>query len=171
MIRDMVPFRSDCEVKHKLAMPGPRWRPGILLCHAVALGRGAGAPESIPMALISSSTSGQCTPSPEPMISKFWRCFSVASDNRHDQANGTLTVLPSARVTANVESVTSTLIMRGSLLTAMLIPCLHNSPYCNPASTNPEQTDAKLESTAETQMPIASMPNAGAARIMCLLLV
>jgi hypothetical protein len=45
---------------------------------------------SMPMALMSSSTSGQCTPSPVPIISKCWRCSEVALDNRHDHASGTL---------------------------------------------------------------------------------
>jgi hypothetical protein len=45
---------------------------------------------SMPMALMSSSTSGQCTPSLVPIISKCWRCSEVALDNRHDHASGTL---------------------------------------------------------------------------------
>ena len=47
----------------------------------------AGMPSSIPVALMSSSMSGQCTPSPLPMISKLLRCPGVASDRRHDHAS------------------------------------------------------------------------------------
>jgi hypothetical protein len=60
------------------------------------------------------------------MILKFWRCFAVASASRHDHASGTLTVRPSASAAVIAEFVTLTLTMRGSLFTAMLIPCLLN---------------------------------------------
>ena len=60
------------------------------------LGR-AGMPNNIPVALMSSSMSGQCTPNPLPMNSKLLRWAGVASDKRHDQAKGTLMTRPSAR--------------------------------------------------------------------------
>ena len=45
---------------------------------------------------MSSSISGQWTPSPDPIISKRLRCDGVAWANRHDQDSGTLIVRPSA---------------------------------------------------------------------------
>jgi hypothetical protein len=90
------------------------------------MGRLAGTPCSIPFALISSSMSGQWTPSPLPMILNFLRCAEVASDRRQDHASGTLMVRPSASCALMVSSVTSNETIRGSLTTAMLIPCLHN---------------------------------------------
>ncbi len=54
-------------------------------------------PVSMPMALMSSSMAGQCTPCPVPIISKCWRCSGVALDNRYEHASGTLIVRPSAR--------------------------------------------------------------------------
>jgi hypothetical protein len=59
------------------------------------LGR-AGMPNNMPVALMSSSMSGQCSPNPLPMNSLL-RWAGVASDKRHDQAKGTLMTRPSAR--------------------------------------------------------------------------
>ena len=99
----------------------------MVSCHvAFCLGGGAGVPVSMPMALMSSSTSGQCTPCPVPIISKCWRCAGVASDNRHDYASGMLIVRPSARWAVISSSMTSTAMIRGSLLAIMVIPCLQN---------------------------------------------
>ncbi len=60
------------------------------------------------------------------MISNLFRCFRVASDKRHDHANGTLTVRPSANCAVMLSSVTLIPIIRGSLSAAMFIPCLQN---------------------------------------------
>src|SRR5205809_772496 len=75
---------------------------------------------------MSSSTSGQWTPSPSPMISKRLRCAGVASLKRHDHAKGTLTIRPSASCATIASLVTSIATMRGSIAT-VLIPCLTNS--------------------------------------------
>src|SRR5262245_56485564 len=81
------------------------------------------------MALMSSSTSGQWTPCPVPIISKCCRCSGVASDNRHDHARGTLMVRPSARYAVMRSSVTSTVRIRGSLLATVVMPCLQDTPH------------------------------------------
>jgi hypothetical protein len=78
---------------------------------------------SMPMALMSSSMSGQCTSWPVPMISKCWRCSGVALDNRHDHASGTLMVRPADRCAVIRSSVTSTAIMHGAVLATMVMPC------------------------------------------------
>jgi hypothetical protein len=88
----------------------------------LCFGGGAGVPVSMPMALISSSISGQCTPCPVPIISKFCRCSGVAFDRRQDHASGTLIVRPSARWAVIRSSATSTAVIRGSLLATMVIP-------------------------------------------------
>jgi hypothetical protein len=88
-------------------------------------GGGAGVPVSMPMALRSSSMSSQCTPCPVPIVSKFWRCSGVAFDRRQDHASGTLIVRPSARWAVIRSSVTSTAVIRESLLATMVMPCLH----------------------------------------------
>lgn len=75
-------------------------------------GRTAGTPSSIPRTLMSSSTSGQCTPSPEPIRRQFARWSGVASDSRHDQASGTLIVRPSASSAMILSSVTRTWVTR-----------------------------------------------------------
>src|SRR5262252_9429054 len=78
------------------------------------------------MALMSSSMSGQWTPCPVPIISKYCRCSGVASDNRHDHARGTLMVRPSARCAVMRSSVTSTVRIRESLLATVVMPCLQD---------------------------------------------
>jgi hypothetical protein len=60
------------------------------------------------------------------MISKFLRCFGVASNKRHDHAKGTLMVRPSASCAHIARSVTFTETIRGSLTAAVLIPCPRN---------------------------------------------
>jgi len=65
-------------------------------------------PFSMPSALMSSSTSGQCAPWPSPISSQLARCVGVASDNRHDHASGTLITRPSTRYAVIVSSLTST---------------------------------------------------------------
>lgn len=85
-------------------------------------------PCSIPWALMSSSISGQCTPCPEPIISKRWRCWLVAFIRRHDHAKGTVMVRPSLRWADIVSSSTHNDKIRGSLFTAVFIPCLQKKP-------------------------------------------
>jgi hypothetical protein len=51
----------------------------------------------MPATLMSSSISGQRIPEPLPMISNRERCSGVASESRHDHANGTLMVRPSVK--------------------------------------------------------------------------
>lgn len=75
---------------------------------------------------MSSSTSGQCTPCPDPMRRRFARCFGVASDSRQDQASGTLMTRPSTRFAMISSSVTRTSWMRGSFLAAVFMPHLQN---------------------------------------------
>jgi hypothetical protein len=70
---------------------------GPRLGRTVALLGRAGMPNNIPVALMSSSMSGQRTPNPLPMNSRLLRWAGVASDKRHDQAKGTLMTRPSAR--------------------------------------------------------------------------
>lgn len=94
---------------------------------AARFGGRAGTPYSMPLALTSSSISGQWTPSPVPIISKFLRCCGVASDKRHDHASGTLMVRPSASCAVIESSVTSIATIRGSLFTTVFNPRLHNS--------------------------------------------
>ena len=89
---------------------------------AICFGGRAGTPCNMPWALMSSSMSGQCTPSPVPITSKCRRCSGVAFDRRHDQARGTPTVRPSASCAVMKSSVTSIATIRGSLLATMLIP-------------------------------------------------
>jgi hypothetical protein len=60
------------------------------------------------------STSGQCTPCPDPITRQFARCAGVASDKRQDHASGTLTLRPSARSAVIVSSVTRMSIIRAS---------------------------------------------------------
>src|SRR5262249_16269104 len=90
-------------------------------------GRRAGVPVSIPMALRSSSISGQWTPCPVPIISKCCRCSGVALAKRHDHTRGTLMVRPSARCAVIRSSVTSTERIRGSFLATMVMPCLQDT--------------------------------------------
>ncbi len=80
------------------------------------VGRCAGTPYNMPLALMSSSISGQCTPWPPPMISKLFRCSGVASDKRHDHASGTLITRPSTRKAVIVSSVTWMFLISGSML-------------------------------------------------------
>src|SRR5262245_54588657 len=95
--------------------------------YTLCCGRGAGVPVSIPMALRSSSMSGQWTPCPVPIISKCCRCSGVALAKRHDQTRGTLMVRPSARCAVIRSSVTSTERIRGSLLAKMVMPGLQDT--------------------------------------------
>jgi hypothetical protein len=95
---------------------------GPRLGRTVALLGRAGMPNNIPVALMSSSMSGQCTPNPLPMNSKFPRCSGVASDKRHDQAKGTLMTRPSARCATIESSVICISMMRGVSLTTVFIP-------------------------------------------------
>jgi hypothetical protein len=78
----------------------------------------------MPMALMSSSTSGQCTPCPVPIISQCWRCSEVALDDRHERASGTLIVQPSAQWAVIRSSVTYTIMLRRSLLATVVMPRL-----------------------------------------------
>jgi hypothetical protein len=94
-------------------------RPGCYLVGVV--GRGAGAPCSMPSTLISSSMSGQRTPSPSPRISQCCRCSRVASAKRHDQTNGTLIVRPSIKCVMISSSVTSMVMTRGSTILATVL--------------------------------------------------
>lgn len=87
----------------------------------------AGTPNNIPRTLMSSSMSGQWAPSPLPMISKLVRCAGVASDSRQDHASGTLILRPSSSSAMIKSSVTFIVIIRGSLLTTVFIPALHNA--------------------------------------------
>lgn len=80
---------------------------------------------------MSSSTSGQCTPSPSPISRKCARCAGVASDNRHDHASGTLITRPSSRYATIVSDVILTSRIRGSVLATMLMPCLRNCIVMN----------------------------------------
>ena len=91
-------------------------------------GRGAGVPVRNPCALRSSSTSGQCTPSPPPMRRQLRRCASVAASRRHDHDRGTLTIRPSRKWATIAWLVTSTEASLGELsgLVAVLIPHLHD---------------------------------------------
>src|SRR5437867_7791156 len=52
------------------------------------------------------------------------RCAGVASDRRHDHAGGTLITRPSTKWAVIVSSVTTTLAIRGSTMTVVLMPCL-----------------------------------------------
>jgi hypothetical protein len=85
-------------------------------------GRLAGVPLSSPSTLMSSSTSGQCTPWPSPMISQRARCSGVASERRQDHSSGTLTVRPSDRWATMSLSVTLTDRMCASVWVTVLIP-------------------------------------------------
>ena len=89
-------------------------------------GRRAAVPLSIPSALMSSSTSGQCTPCPSPISRHFARCAGMASESRHDHASGTLITRPSARWAVIVSSDTSTRAILVSVLTAVLMPSLND---------------------------------------------
>src|SRR3990172_5269017 len=60
------------------------------------------------------------------MRRKLARCFGVASDNRQDQASGTLITRPSTRCAMISSSVTRTSWIRGSLLAAVFMPRLQN---------------------------------------------
>ena len=84
-------------------------------------------PLSIPSALRSSSMSGQCTPSPLPMISKFERCSGVASSSCQDHHSGTEITRPSISVAVMLLLSTRIDSIRGFDLLAMLIPCLKDS--------------------------------------------
>ena len=107
------------------AVAGLRVGCGLCLERIEALRGRAGIPKSIPVALMSSSMSGQCTPNPLPMNSKLLRWADVASDSRHDQAKGTLMVRPSARWATIESSVTCISMMRGVSLTRTRIPFAH----------------------------------------------
>ncbi len=86
------------------------------------------SPCSMPSTLISSSMSGQRTPSPSPRISQCCRCSRVASAKRHDQTKGTLIVRPSIKCAMISSSVTSIVVTRGSTnFAAVLMPCLQYS--------------------------------------------
>lgn len=95
-------------------------------------GRRAGTPWSMPSTLMSSSTSGQCTPCPPPVRRKLALCRDVASESRQDQASGTLITRPSARLAMISFAVTRTSRIRGSPVNsaAVLMPCLQ---HCRPA--------------------------------------
>src|SRR5712691_5050317 len=80
----------------------------------------------MPSTLMSSSTSGQWIPCPEPISRNLARCAGVASESRHDQARGTLMTRPSARHATISSLVTLTSRMRGSGPAAVLIPRLHD---------------------------------------------
>src|SRR2546430_13025384 len=58
------------------------------------------------------------------MSCQFARWSDVASDSRHDHASGTLMTRPSIRCAVIISSVTSMLAIRGSTLTAVLMPYL-----------------------------------------------
>src|SRR5262249_16469045 len=60
------------------------------------------------------------------MSRKRARCLGVASERRHDHARGTLMTRPSASRATISSAVTRTCWMRGSVLTAVLMPCLQN---------------------------------------------
>src|SRR3990172_834802 len=106
-------------------------------------------PCSMPSALISSSTSGQCTPYPSPISSQFARCAGVASDSRHDHARGTLITRPSINLAVIVSSVTSTCAIRCSTLTAVLMPRLDNGRVV----FNNKMTDLVEFSRTESMIP------------------
>ena len=99
---------------------------GLRLGRTGALRGRAGIPKSMPVALISSSMSGQCTPNPLPMISKLLRCAGVASDKRQRHARGTLIVRPSTNRAVITSSVTCMSMMRGISLTTVFIPSLQD---------------------------------------------
>ena len=86
-------------------------------------------PLSIPSALMSSSTSGHCTPWPSPISCQLARWAGVASDSRHDHARGTLITRPSTKCAVIVSSVTSTRAIRDSTLTAVFMPCLDDRRF------------------------------------------
>lgn len=92
--------------------PTPGRSLAIARVEALRLGCGAGVPVSMPSALRSSSTSGQCTPWPSPMSSQFALCAGVASARRHDHASGTLITRPSTNRAVIVSEVTSMCAMR-----------------------------------------------------------
>ena len=94
---------------------------------AGCFGGRAGTPFNIPLALISSSISGQWTPSPLPMISKLFRWSGVASDKRQDHARGTLIVRPSASCAVIESSEISNVIILGSLSATVCLPCFQNT--------------------------------------------
>src|SRR5437870_8671167 len=75
---------------------------------------------------MSSSTSGQWIPCPDPISRKLARWAGVASERRHDQARGTLMTRPSARDATISSFVTRTSRIRGSAPAAVVIPCLHD---------------------------------------------
>jgi len=106
-------------------------------------------PLSIPSALMSSSTSGQCTPWPSPMSSQLARCAGVASDSRHDHANGTLMTRPSTKCAVIVSSLTSMRAIRDSTLTAVLMPCLDDRRFV----LNDEPTDVIQLAWAKPMVP------------------
>jgi hypothetical protein len=61
------------------------------------------------------------------MIFQFALCFRVASDSRHDHANGTLMILPSISSATMLSLVMEIcLILASCIFAAMLIPGLHN---------------------------------------------
>src|SRR5881296_3373279 len=80
----------------------------------------------MPSTLMSSSTSGQWIPCPEPISRKLARSAGVASESRQDQARGTLMTRPSARDATISSFVTRTSRIRGSAPAAVVIPCLHD---------------------------------------------
>src|SRR5215813_2147586 len=66
------------------------------------------------------------------MSRKRARCLGVASERRHDHARGTLMTRPSARRATISSAVIRTCWMRGSVLTAVLMPCLQNGCVMGP---------------------------------------
>lgn len=90
------------------------------------LGRRAGLLDSIPLTLMSSSRSGQCTPWPSPRIRKFCRSALVASDKRQDQISGTEIHRPSINWAIISSSVTWMALSLGSTgSSAVFMPCLN----------------------------------------------
>src|SRR5205085_1024096 len=122
LLRGSIGFRRICQesvCQHQqnatCHRPPPFQDEARPVMSAACFGGRAGTPCNMPWALMSSSISGQCTPSPVPIISKLCRCSGVALERRHDQASGTLTVRPSASCAVMESSVTSIATIRGSL--------------------------------------------------------
>lgn len=67
-----------------------------------------GRPATRPATLMSSSKSGQCTPSPCPTRRQFFRSAGVPCCRRGYQARGTVSVRPSESSTTRLSSVTAT---------------------------------------------------------------
>jgi hypothetical protein len=83
------------------------------------------------------------------MSSQLARCAGVASDSRHDHANGTLMTRPSTKCAVIVSSLTWTRVIRDSTLTAVLMPCLDDRRFV----LNDEPTDVIQLTWAEPMVP------------------